>query len=354
MACLSRRPALLLALALAGACDGGDLRLPSENEAEVTIDQGGDNQIGTAGEALPQPLIVRAVDVAGQGVTGLPVTWLVRSGGGSIDPAAAETDSDGFATARWTLGPVDGAQQVQARVPGAEPVLFTATATGGEDPPPLPAFVEAVEGDGQQVAPGAEVPIDPAVRVLDSEGDPVQGFEITFVVTGGGGSVGGAAAVTGPDGIARVDRWTLGGTPGTNTLEARAAGLAGSPVVFTAEAVAAPSEIERLVYLVAPPSEVAEDETFEVRVALVDADGDVVPRSGVEIYLALFRDGDEIPTNGLLEGDRSADTDAGVAVFELSVRREGRYRLRALTDDLPELGPHGPEPHLFSEPFDVE
>ena len=349
-----RRPALLLALALITACGGGDLIIPTDNEPRFTIVQGGNGQIGASGEALSQPLIVRAVDGSGQGVAGLPVTWTVRSGGGAIIPAAAETDSDGFATARWTLGPVDGEQQVQARVSDAEPVLFTATATGGEDPPPLPAVVEAVEGDGQRAAPGAEVPIAPAVRVLDSDGDPVEGVAITFVVTGGGGTVEGAATVTGPDGIGRVDRWTLGGTAGTNTLEARADGLAGSPVVFTAEAVAAPSDIDRLDYLVAPPSDVDEDETFEVRVALVDADGDVVPRSGVEIYLALFRDGDEHPTNALFEGDRFAGTDAGVAVFVVSVRGEGRYRLRALTDDLPELGPHGPEPYLFSDPFEVD
>jgi hypothetical protein len=345
--------ALLLGLALAAACAGGDLRLPSETEPEFTIVQGGNDQIGLSGEALPRPLIVRAIDGSEQGVAGLPVTWVVRSGGGTIAPAAPETDSDGFATARWTLGPVEGAQQIEARVPDAEPVLFTATATGGEDPA-APVLVEAVEGDDQRAAPGAEVPIPPAVRVLDADGDPVAGFGITFAVTDGGGSVEGAAAVTGPDGIARVDRWILGGVPGPNTLEARAEGLAGSPVVFTAEAVAPSSGIDRLVYLVAPPSEVGEDETFEVRVALVDADGDVVPRSGVEIYLALFRDGDEHPTNGLLEGDRAADTDEGIAVFELSVRAEGRFRLRALTDDLPELGPHGPEPFLFSDPFDVD
>ena len=354
MARQAARPVLLLALALAASCGGEDLRLPSETGADFTIVQGGNNQSGTSGAVLPRPLIVRAIDGSGQGVAGLPVTWAVRSGGGTIAPAAAETESDGFATARWTLGPVEGAQRVEARVLDAEPVLFTATATGGGDDPPLPALVEPVEGDGQRAAPGAEVPVAPAVRVLDGDGDPVEGFGVTFAVTAGGGSVAGADAVTGPDGVARVGRWTLGEAPGTNTLEARAAGLAGSPVVFSAEAVAASSGIDRLVYVVEPPSDVDEDETFEVRVALVDAEGGVVQRSGVEIYLALFRDGDEHPANGLLEGDRSAGTDDGVAVFELSVRREGRYRLRALTDDLPELGPHGPEPYLFSERFEVD
>jgi hypothetical protein len=43
-----------------------------------------------------------------------------------------------------------------------------------------------------------------------------------------------------------------------------------------------------------------------------------------------------------------------VAAFDLGVDRAGRYRLRALTDDLPELGPHGPQPYLFSEVFEIE
>ena len=215
-------------------------------------------------------------------------------------------------------------------------------------------MVEPVEGDGQRAGPGAEVPVAPAVRVLDGDGDPVEGFGVTFAVTAGGGSVAGADAVTGarrrrPGGPLDPRRGA-----GHQHAQGRAAGLAGSPVVFSAEAVAASSGIDRLVYVVEPPSDVDEDETFEVRVALVDAEGGVVQRSGVEIYLALFRDGDEHPANGLLEGDRSAGTDDGVAVFELSVRREGRYRLRALTDDLPELGPHGPEPYLFSERFEVD
>jgi hypothetical protein len=35
------------------------------------------------------------------------------------------------------------------------------------------------------------------------------------------------------------------------------------------------------------------------------------------------------------------------------VNRSGTYRFRALSDELPFLGPHGPEPYLFSETFQV-
>jgi adhesin/invasin len=181
----------------------------------------------------------------------------------------------------------------------------------------------------------------------------VAGLTVTFVITGGGGSLTGASAATDAQGIARVGGWTLGGSPGTNTLEARAAGVAGSPVVFTATGTSTGSGVDRLVFL-DPPGDVNEEETFTVRVALVDEDGDVVPLDGIFIYIDVFREGRDTPTNTDAGGERFENTDDGVAVFSLRINREGRYRLRALTDDLPELGPHGPEPYLFSDVFEVD
>jgi len=182
----------------------------------------------------------------------------------------------------------------------------------------------------------------------------VAGIQVTFVVTGGGGSVEGATQTTNADGIARAGGWTLGAAPGNNRLEARAGSLVGSPVVFSAEGTAAPpAEVDRLVYLVGP-RDVERDQSFSVEVALVDAAGNVVPMSGVFIYLGLFPEGSDSPTNDHLGGERFENTDNGVAVFNLSVEKKGRYRLRALTDDLPELGPNGPEPFLFSNVFEVD
>jgi hypothetical protein len=42
-----------------------------------------------------------------------------------------------------------------------------------------------------------------------------------------------------------------------------------------------------------------------------------------------------------------------VAVFHLRITEQNRFRMRALTDELPQLGPHGPEPWLFSGVFEV-
>jgi hypothetical protein len=95
-------------------------------------------------------------------------------------------------------------------------------------------------------------------------------------------------------------------------------------------------------------------QNFTVRVALVDAAGNIVPLSGVFIYLGLFGEGNDVPSNNYLEGERFENTENGVAEFVIQVRRAGSWRLRALSDDLPSHQPHGPEPYLFSRVFTVQ
>jgi hypothetical protein len=192
------------------------------------------------------------------------------------------------------------------------------------------------------------------VQVLDAAGEPVPGVRVTFAVPTGGGSVEGPVQTTDADGIARVGGWTLGPVAGTNTLEARAGELEGSPVVFTAQGTAVEDDVERLVYLVQPPAKVRRDQRFTMEVALVDAGGDLVPLSGIFIYLGLFKDGNDVPTNDPLVGERFQNTENGVAVFNLRIAKKGAYRLRALTDDLPRFGRGGPKPYLFSELFEVD
>ena len=94
------------------------------------------------------------------------------------------------------------------------------------------------DGDGQTAVAGTEVATAPSVLVTDDSGNPVSGLTVTFAVTSGGGSVTGATASTGDDGIATVESWTLGADVGANTLTATCAGVSGSPVTFTATGVA--------------------------------------------------------------------------------------------------------------------
>lgn len=343
--------ARLLPLALLAACGGGDLALPTDGDSERLELVEGNGQAGRPGERLPEALVVQLVDAAGRGLADRAVTWVVSTGGGRIDPAGERTDADGFASAAWTLGPATGTNTAEAVVSHVGVVTFTATAADGE-PPPGPA-IEPIEGDGQTAPAGSAVPVRPAVRVTE-DGEPVAGVAVTFAVTAGGGTVEGAAQVTNGDGLARVDEWVLGPAAGLNRLEATAEGAGAGPVVFTAEGTAE-SGVDRMVFLVEPPARVGERERFRVEVALVDEQGELVPLSGIVVYLGLFRNDNEVPTNRLFLGDRFRATENGVAVFDdIGVAEDGRYRLRALTDDLPEHGDAGPRPPLFSDQFVVD
>lgn len=336
----------LAALAALG-CGSGDLVLPPDVEPALIEIVEGNQQEGTAGLRLDDALVVRLVDQDGNRVPNQAVTWVVSTGGGSITPETGTTDGEGLATAQWTLGPSAGPNTVSAVVARVGGVTFTAigTSDGGGGGA---LRVEPLEGDDQSAPAGTAVPVQPAVRVTGDSGASVQGVTVTFVVTGGGGSVTGASRITDSDGVARVGDWSLGPTAGSNTLEARAGSLQGSPVVFTAEATPA-GGVDRFVFRVQPP-DVDQDDPFTVEVALVDQGGNVVPLSGILIYLGLFREGEEAPSNTHVEGERFRETENGVAVFSgLRVTREDEaYQFRALSDDLPAIGP------AFSDPFDVD
>ncbi len=192
----------------------------------------GDGQTTAVGTAVTTPPVVRVVDAYGNGVPGVAVSFTVTDGGGSATDTEAVTDANGeAAVGSWTLGTMPGANTLQATATGLSPVAFTATATAGS-----PATLAKTGGDGQTAEVATAVATPPAVRVTDSYGNPVAGVAVTFAVTGGGGSVTGAEAVTDADGVAEVGGWTLGTAAGAQALTATVAGL--TPAEFTATATA--------------------------------------------------------------------------------------------------------------------
>ncbi len=80
---------------------------------------------------------------------------------------------------------------------------------------------------------GSPVNPAPAVLVKNAGGEPLPNVRVTFSVTAGGGSVTGASQLTDGSGVATVDAWTLGDTPGVQTLTATAGGQS---VTFTLQA----------------------------------------------------------------------------------------------------------------------
>jgi hypothetical protein len=292
-------------------------------------------------------ITVTVRDESGNPIPGAVVV-LEASGQGNLLTQPPATDAAGVATGTISSTAV-GPKIISARVGGSVNLNQTAQIT--VIPAPAGVRLELVEGDAQQVPAGADVPIRPAVRVVNGDGQPLPGVPITFAVTAGGGTVYGGSQTTNSEGIARVTDWTLGTTPGQNTLEVRAESIDTDPVVFHAQGTAG-GGVHHFVFRL-QPHDVEVDEWFYIEVAMVDEEGKVVPLSGIEIYAGLLHEGYPDAFNHRLKGDRFEETEDGIAVFKLAITEPGRYRFRALSDELPSLGPHGPEPFLFSNWFDV-
>ena len=141
----SRRSMTLLIAALAAtavACgdnSGPSQQPPAPNTtpASLTI-TGGNNQSGTIGNALGNPLVVRVTNSDNQPLSGVSVAWSVISGGGALGSTTSTTDGQGEASTSYTLGPNTGTNQVQAAVADMTNISTTFTATGNTPPPPPP------------------------------------------------------------------------------------------------------------------------------------------------------------------------------------------------------------------------
>ena len=236
---LSTRLAAAAALAVGGslgACGGENDPTPVPGLVVAKAAQSGDAQTATAGAALANPLAVVVTRDAAP-AAGVSVAWSVLSGGGSLGGATSTTDASGVASTTWTLGTTAGAQTARATVSGASgsPVGFSATATAG------PATSLALSGGGgQSGTTSTALPTPLQVRATDQFGNNVAGVAITWSVTSGGGSVSPPSSVTAAAGTATTV-WTLGSLLGTQTAQAVAAGLTGSPVQFSAIGSAPPN-----------------------------------------------------------------------------------------------------------------
>jgi alpha-tubulin suppressor-like RCC1 family protein len=190
----------------------------------------GDQQIGAIGGALTQPLIVRVVDAGGQPVAGATVVFNVRQGGGSINPAANVSGTDGTVTATWTMGTSLGPNKAVALLSNQfllDSAVFTATATTG----PPQRFLK-VGGDSQTGPASQDLPIALTVKVQDNFGNHLSGVKITWTPSALSGSASFVTDTTDAGGLASAT-WRLGTLVGTQNLTATVTGFA-TPIVFTA------------------------------------------------------------------------------------------------------------------------
>ena len=198
----------------------------------------GNNQTATVGTAVATPPAVIVRDQFNNPVPGVAVTFTPAAGSGSVNPTTPVlTNASGIAAlTSWTLSNTGGPNNLTATSSGltGSPVAFTATGTAA-----AATQIALNAGNNQTATVGTAVATPPSVIVRDQFGNPVTGVAVTFATTGDNGTVDPAAAVaTNPSGVAAANSWTLGTTAKTDTLRATSAGLAGSPVPFTATATA--------------------------------------------------------------------------------------------------------------------
>ncbi len=119
---------LVLAVATAFAASACTLNV-DVNAPSVLLKHAGDAQTGPANTALPVALEVIVLDQFGNSLKNVTVEWTIVSGGGSLSETSNLTAEGGASSVTYTTGPTAGAAQIQAKVVGIPPVVFSATIT---------------------------------------------------------------------------------------------------------------------------------------------------------------------------------------------------------------------------------
>ena len=224
--------AALAVVAITGACRDKAVTGPNQTQGKDYAANlrsiGGDQQIGAVAVPLSQQLIVKVVDAGGQPVQGATVNFQVRGGGGSINPPANVSGSDGLVKATWTLGTTLGANKAVAILSSSfvlDSAVFNATATAG-----APSVITVTGGDAQTARVSRLLPTPLSIRVVDQFGYPVSGRAVTWAALANSGSVVAVRDTTAADGTASAN-WTLGTVLGPQFVTATIPGL--TQKVFT-------------------------------------------------------------------------------------------------------------------------
>jgi WD40 repeat protein len=213
-------------------------------------------------------------------------------------------------------------EQIRLWTVAAVLVASSLRCSGGDVGPTTPTTIAPLTGSGQTGTVGQTLPNPLVVVVTDKSGSAVPGVSVSWSAQGGG-TVSSATAKTGADGHASVQR-TLGPTPGEQTTIATVSGLDGSPVTFTATAVAGGPGVN---VVTQPPPSALDGEVFDPTAQPVVSVGDDGghPLANVTVTASLASGG------GTLEGTSlTATTDAnGIASFgDLGIRGAGSKTIK--------------------------
>jgi adhesin/invasin len=226
-------------------------------------------------------VVVRDED--GNLLGGIPVTFKVTVGGGSLDGANPVTGSDGVATVgRWTLGQKVGANTLEATLSGLDvsgsPVVFTATGTPGpvssgkSQVRAAPATITASGGSSRSTI---------TVTARDAFDNPIPGLAVTLSATGTGNTLTQPATLTGGNGS--TTGLLSATTPGNRVVSAMIAGTAVTRTATIAVSPGAPSATRSSATV--PDGTAGKGTTIEIR--LRDAQGNDAPDQASAIAVSV-------------------------------------------------------------------
>ena len=196
----------------------------------------GNNQTGDPGAVLLKSFVVQVKDANGLTFEGVPVTFAVTAGGGSLSVPSTTTDSDGRAESILTLGQKPGINTVSVRAEKiSQPLTFNAEGVR------TAIKLVMISGDDQVGLPGEALEKPFVVEVEDQTDNPLPEVEVSFAVTSGDGTLSETSTTTDSNGRAE-STLTLGQNPGTNTVEATVTGTE-EKLTFTAEGIRIPKAL---------------------------------------------------------------------------------------------------------------
>jgi hypothetical protein len=188
------RRAGLLALFAIAACDG-DTTQPARPASLVAITA--TTQSAVVASPVPVPPAVLVSDERGRALAGVPVTFAVTAGNGTVAAAPSLSDGAGIAVAAdWVMGQATTENVLTASVPGVAPVLFRVQTTPGQV-----AALQKLGGDEQTGGVGTRLD-SLVVRVVDRYGNGVPDVLVNFTTTSG--TLSATQAATGPQGKASI------------------------------------------------------------------------------------------------------------------------------------------------------
>ena len=140
--------------------------------ATAPVKISGDTQSGTTGTTLAQPFVVEVQDASRVVFAGVPVTFAVTAGGGTLNVSNTTTNANGRAESTLTLGNTAGTNTVHVSVQGiSTSVTFTATATTTNTAPTFTDGTSTTRTIAENTAAG--INIGTAIAATDANNDPL-------------------------------------------------------------------------------------------------------------------------------------------------------------------------------------